>query len=393
MIGRNNPPQKIQGIIQVVRRFLGVAPVMKVEVDSLKPNELNATLFAESLTEASIKLLADDMHRNGQNSPILASRKGVIIDGERRWRAAKVLEWQSVEVTTVKVGSRRGVMSRIIGSVSAQRHMTLREQVNVYQEYRNQLRREHGRSAGRPSNDDTKHYMTSEEIKLASMKLAHIPFKSTTLMDQLVAIFAKAAPEVQERVNTYELSISRAYETIRKPTQAEAEDEETNLNADLAEYEADAVVDAGREAEHTEALIKAHLDAPDTKAARLAGKEHLFNLGPCKAPSIELITELLANDPTTTSLTGDSDLDAMLTGADAQTFTEAPKKSKSSQAFDSGVEAVWTLESPEAAIERLAAALEASLQRLGELDADRARLCVRRHVRPVVIRIGTAFSR
>jgi hypothetical protein len=388
VIGRNNPPQRSRDIhasrvrdqFSRMRLFLGVTPVMMVDVDSLKPNELNATLFAESLTEASIKLLADDMHRNGQNSPILASRKGVIIDGERRWRAAKLLEWQSVEVTTVKVGSRRGVIGRIIGSVSAQRHMTLREQVNVYQEYRNQLRREHGRAAGRPSNDDTKHYMTSEEIKLASMKLAHIPFKSTTLMDQLVAVFTKGAAEVQERVNTYDLSISRAYETIRKSTQADAKPEE-----DLTEYEADALVDTDRA--KAEARIKAHLDAP-------GGKEHLFNLGPCKAPSIELITELLANDPTTTSLTGDADLDAMLTGGtEAPTLTESPKKNKPAQAFDSGVEAVWTLESPEAAIERLAAALEASLQKLGELDADRARLCVRRHVRPVVIRIGTAFSR
>lgn len=365
---------------------------MKVEVDSLKPNELNATLFAESLTEASIKLLANDMHRNGQNSPILASRKGVIIDGERRWRAAKLLEWQTVEVTTVKVGSRRGVMSRIIGSVSAQRHMTLREQVNVYQEYRSHLRREHGRSAGRPSNEDTNHYMTGEEIKLASMKLAHIPFKSTTLMDQLVAVFTKGAPEVQERVNTYDLSISRAYETIRQSAKPK---EEVEATAELTEYEADALVDASREGDRAkaEARIKAHLDAPDTKAVRLAGKEHLLNLGPCKAPSIELITELLANDPTTTSLTGDAELDAMLGGTESQTFTEAPKKTKPAQAFDSGVDAVWTLESPEAAIERLAAALEASLQKLGELDADRARLCVRRHVRPVVIRIGTAFSK
>lgn len=410
---------------------------MQYPVSDLKPNKHNAKLFAESLTEASIQLLADDMAKNQQQNPILALGTGTIVDGERRWRAAALLGWENVEVTTVDVPADE-VLGRVLGSVTATRHMTLREQTRVYEEYRSKLQREHGRGPGRPAADDSKPYMSTEQVKLAAMKLAHIPFRATSTMDELVAIFKRknVTPEIQdiqERVNAHELSISKGYELIKVPRpkvanadaakEEEDAEEAIDLNVEMTEDEADAILGSSRmgetpaapdendddddeidlkpegdlteyEADEKADRQKAERALPQTGAAALT--RLVEAVGPLDAVSKKFLSdhdkyveELLANDPV--SLTGETDLEALL--ALEGSFTDLRRKSRPAQSFDDAVEALWTLESPEEAIKRLAEALEATLDKLDALDPGRTRLCMSRHVRTIMIRIGARFSK
>src|SRR5689334_11179654 len=75
-----------------IRRFLvrvdviagPVGAVVEVDIRCLKPNEINETIFSDSLSANGLATLIEDCRRNGLRVPIEVLRDGVIVEGERR---------------------------------------------------------------------------------------------------------------------------------------------------------------------------------------------------------------------------------------------------------------------------------------------------------------------
>jgi len=82
---------------------------MKIRVEQIVPNpEQPRTVFDED----EMAVLADSLRQHGLLNPI--SVEGpydgyyVLLDGERRWRAARKLGWESIEANVVKSRSDDG---------------------------------------------------------------------------------------------------------------------------------------------------------------------------------------------------------------------------------------------------------------------------------------------
>lgn len=181
----------------------------------LKPNRFNAVLFPDSLSAVSVELLADDLARNGQRVPGEVTPDGTIVDCERRWRAAKLLGWDEMAVTLVE-GLTDDILDRVLDSCTSVRHLTVREQVNVYSALHERLKREAGRRQGRPEKTFQKGdlYLTPRSIRDAAAKRAG--FSSVALAARAEAVFGRGSEEIQNRVRDGTLSISAAYDLLPK---------------------------------------------------------------------------------------------------------------------------------------------------------------------------------
>lgn len=71
--------------------------VVKVRVASLKAHPRQSEVFHD-LSEAEVEALAEDMRRNGQQTPVELLPDGTIICGHQRVRAARMLGWDTVRV-------------------------------------------------------------------------------------------------------------------------------------------------------------------------------------------------------------------------------------------------------------------------------------------------------
>lgn len=188
-----------------------------------KPNKFNAALFPDSLSDSSIAVLADDLARNGQRVPGEVTPDGTIIDCERRWRAAKLLGWKEMDVTVVDSLTDDDVLDRVLDACTSVRHLTVREQVNVYIAVSNQLKREGGRRQGRPEKTFPKGnvYLTPGSIREAAAKRAG--FTSTALAARAEAVFTRGSKAIQNRVREGSMSLSAAYDELPKRGRSEEE--------------------------------------------------------------------------------------------------------------------------------------------------------------------------
>lgn len=244
----------------------------------LKPNKFNAALFPDSLSDSSIGVLADDLARNGQRVPGEVTPDGTIIDCERRWRAAKVLGWKEMDVTIVDGLTDDDILDRVLDACTSVRHLTVREQVNVYVAVSDQLKREAGRRQGRPDKTFPKGnvYLTPGSIREAAAKRAG--FTSPALAARAEAVFTRGSTALQNRVREGSLSLFAAYDELPKRRRAQderpepvAHDSIDESNARQAEApsarqpEPSSVPDNGSSApvEGDEDLLRADADAGD----------------------------------------------------------------------------------------------------------------------------------
>jgi hypothetical protein len=190
------------------------------KLDDMKPNRFNASLFPDSLSDASIALIADDLSQNGQRVPVAVTSDGTIVDGERRWRGAHQLGWETMEVVVDGELSDDQLLERVVASCTSSRQMTVREQVNVYAAVCEQLRREAGRQQGRPEKTIPKGilYLTPKDIHDAAAKRAG--FSSTALALRAEAIFTRGPEDLQARVREGSVAITAAYEELPKRPKA-----------------------------------------------------------------------------------------------------------------------------------------------------------------------------
>ncbi len=172
-------------------------------VAELRPNPFNRKIFDKSLEENDPGLiyLTEDIHREGLRHPIFCRPDGLILDGERRWRAITLLGWETVETIEKDVPDDE-VLDYIVRAVSSSRQSTMREQARIYLAYRMHLKA------------TTK--LPPQERKWQAMQRAHFTFDDPELADHVVAVFSNGSPELQRRLLADDLSVPSAYNLLTR---------------------------------------------------------------------------------------------------------------------------------------------------------------------------------
>jgi|GEM_PF-6599800 len=194
--------------------------VQRWKLCDIAPNRFNSALFPDSLSEDSVALIADDLAQNGQRVPVEVTPDGTIIDGERRWRGARQLGWDAIDVVVGADLDEDQILDRVVDCCTSARQMTVREQANVYIAVCARLKREAGRHQGRPEKTIPKGivFLTTTGIRDAAAKRAG--FSSTTLALRAEAVFSRGSAEVQIKVRDGSLTITAAYEGLPKRAKA-----------------------------------------------------------------------------------------------------------------------------------------------------------------------------
>lgn len=86
-----------------------------VKVHELKPSPWNPP---KRITLAAIKSLASSMDRVGQQVPILVTESKQIVEGHRRWAAAKYLEWDYISACVVDDDAAEHIYAEVNNEVS-----------------------------------------------------------------------------------------------------------------------------------------------------------------------------------------------------------------------------------------------------------------------------------
>jgi hypothetical protein len=187
------------------------------QVDALRPNKYNEQLFPDSLAPESIALLAEDLEARNLDVPVRIMSDGTIIDGERRWRAAKSLKWDEIDVVSGPMLSDEELLDRIVGACTSARQMTAREQVNIYVAVSERCKRDAGRAQGRPqSKTKPNGEGFLSPVDIAKIATAKAGFDSVRTAERAVAVFKRGSDALQLKVLQGKLSVSAAYAQVPK---------------------------------------------------------------------------------------------------------------------------------------------------------------------------------
>jgi ParB/RepB/Spo0J family partition protein len=337
---------------------------VKLRIKEISPNPYNKAIFEESLQPASIADLAENIRARGLRYPILVTKVGkVIIDGERRYLAAKKLGWTTIEVVEEDI-EREEILDRVLEAATSQRQMTLFEQARVYHTYYTHLKKSRDRDA-----------MSLLEAKKLAIKKAGLPFRSATLADQLVQVINRGDAELHEKLLSGGVSITALYEKLDRrtygkpaidnpplpirldvpPEKPEVTPEQRASRRERQQVRKFDKAEEREEREFTERYVEAHQD--ELKAGEAQNK----------------LIALYEPDPPPA----------------AKKFRENEETRVIAEAF----EALAVREPPEKLIGRLAAFLEDIVYKVREVDEQRARDLVADVVKPMVLRLTAALPR
>jgi ParB family chromosome partitioning protein len=87
-----------------LQNSLSTQGILKLPIESIEPNPAQPR---KTFNEESIVLLARSLEQDGQQQPILVFEKSAkqyfLFDGERRWRAAQKIDWETIDAIVVPV--------------------------------------------------------------------------------------------------------------------------------------------------------------------------------------------------------------------------------------------------------------------------------------------------
>jgi hypothetical protein len=189
-----------------------------VKVANLKPNEVNCTVFSDSLDGEGLHQLRESMrHALAPDVPIIAWDDLTICDGERRWRVLVELGVKEVEVIVLPgKPDREAVEEAIVKYFSTQRNATYKERLNIFLMAKKTLAREGGVRRGRPkkgSRSENKSKARKREIGTKAASTAG--FRSYSTAQKVQQIFKDGDDELKRRLNDG-LSIGAAYGLLPK---------------------------------------------------------------------------------------------------------------------------------------------------------------------------------
>lgn len=125
--------------------------VVLVRRSELRANSINATIYRESLEDDRLRDLADHLARYGQREPIIVDSSLMILSGERRWRALRLIgaDYARVVVDATQ-RSADELEDLVLDDFSLKRKPSMEEQFNVYDAAVRSYTRRYGRATGRP---------------------------------------------------------------------------------------------------------------------------------------------------------------------------------------------------------------------------------------------------
>jgi ParB-like chromosome segregation protein Spo0J len=318
-------------------------------IQEITPNPHNEKLFPEALSEESIAALAADIAKHGLRQPIRITKVGaVIIEGERRWRACKLLGWTHIEAI-VEDCHRKQIFEHVVEAASLQRQMTLVEQARVYKAYYLYLTRAQEKGT-----------MGRTEAKHIALRKAQLPFRSITLADRLVYLVENGdTDDIHERVLRGDTSIQGAYERLwrrfGKPEEPLPHPEPSPHKAARER----ARQEERRAREEELAFTQEYIDAHQEELASAEAQRRLLQLFEPEPPPA------------------------------AQKFRE----NEATQAITEAFEALAVKEPPEQLAGRLTAFVESIIASVSQVDEQRARDIIRAAVKPMVLRLAYQFPR
>lgn len=219
----------------------GLRERSEVDIDKVRPNSINSTIFGNSLSAQGLQDLVEDVQERDVVSPIEVTAEQpdpecpgevvhVILNGERRWRSAKAAGKSRIEVIIVHgVTTDEEIEDYIVRSYTTARgDGTVGERVALYKLLLRHLKERYGRGAGRPKNlpNSGQVSWTPKRIKKEAARLARLG--SPTKADYAVRIFEEGDADLQAAVNTGETSISAAYEELTKQVGQATSDDGTD---------------------------------------------------------------------------------------------------------------------------------------------------------------------
>lgn len=337
---------------------------MKLRLKEITPNDYNRTIFEESLQAASIADLAENIKLRGLRYPIVVTKTGkVIIDGERRFLAAKKLGWTTIEVIEEDI-ERNEILDRVLEAATSQRQMTLLEQARVYDTYYKHLRKIRDKNS-----------MSLVEAKKLAVKRAGLPFKSVSLADQLVQVVNRGDPELHEKLLAGGTSITALYEKLDRRTYGHPALDNPPLPVRL-----DVPPERPEKSPERRAAERQRAEARKLEKAEQA-EERAFIASYVEAHQ----DELRAKDAQRKLVA--------LYEPDPPPAAKKFRETEETQVIAEALESLAVREPPEKLVGRLTAFIEDVIGKVKEVDEQRARDLVLEVVKPMALRLSAKFPR
>jgi len=191
--------------------------VVLMRLGELRPNPVNSTIYGASLENDRLFELADNLARYGQREPIIVDPSGMILSGERRWRALRLIRADHAKVI-VDSTKRSAVELKdlILDDFSLKRKPSLEEQLNVYDAAVASYTRRYGRPVGRPkkSHKILSGFWDTNRIHDEAAATAGLGSRETVRQAKWVLEFADAG--IRAAMLAREITIHAAYVLLRE---------------------------------------------------------------------------------------------------------------------------------------------------------------------------------
>lgn len=180
---------------------------------SLKANHLNSQVFSSSL--AKTEELQRSMGELGQQTPLLVTESRMIVDGERRYRAAVLLGWDTLKVIVVRDMSDDELMDIILDSSTVTRTLSFLEQVEVYNRTLVRLKRANGVKKGAHVKKGAKK-LSGSQVAMEAAKRAK--FSSGPMAKKALLVAQSGTPEEIQLVERGAVTVTKAYSLYLRRT-------------------------------------------------------------------------------------------------------------------------------------------------------------------------------
>lgn len=224
----DHAPRAKEAVEGGVSKEISVRRIHRVPLSSLRPNLWNAELFPDSLNDESLADLRDSV-RELQMEPIQATNSGVLVNGERRWRALGLAGHSHCDVEYVGDLSDDEIIDKVLDFMVTTRKPTPKEKTRVYLTLVKRLQDSRGRKQGRPKLSPDGDVLSAKEIRVIAARKAGI--SSVRQADRLEAIFTRGDRELQDLVNTGAVTLEEAFASIPKLRSREKERGEPTVEA------------------------------------------------------------------------------------------------------------------------------------------------------------------
>jgi hypothetical protein len=189
--------------------------LLRVEVDSLKANPRNFKIYRESLQDAALEPLAQDIANSGQHEPIIVNPEYMILDGHRRRRALQLAGARyALVIVDYTPRSVEEELDYILDSYTHKRQASLAERVNIFDELVESYARRFGRGRGRPKKVDRNLSDIWDANRIRDEAARGAGFGSRETARRASTVMRSSDDALKQSLDTQGVSIDAAYHQL-----------------------------------------------------------------------------------------------------------------------------------------------------------------------------------